>query len=765
MLKNKIAYRFTFYIVSLGTMIILLTTLVLWYIHKDINPIVSLITNAAGILLFALIVAWIFDSMVAQNLRKIVGVLELMDVKHPSEVVSLEHSGYDDELEYIVKYLNSLIKSYKSIYDNNLNSQNLLNTTLIGLSLWHFDGRFVTVNPAFAQIIGRSMAEILEMNYWDDIVGENDITAEQTQLQTLKVGSHYGPYEKEYRHKDGYLVPVKISAIIVEKGGEYYVWSHVENISGQKWVTMELQKSKQKAEEANLIKTQFLANMSHELRTPMNTIVGYTEILEEEIKECDKIPHLLQDVKNVHTAAKHLLGTIDDILDVSKIEAGKMQIYPESFDLKNLIQNTITTIGPLIVNKANALHLLCDKDLGNIYTDQTKVRQILFNLLSNASKFTEQGIITLEASLAKEKDGEWVTIRVSDEGIGMTLEQQANLFQSESQIETLTTRKDGGAGLGLAITKYFVSMLGGTISVESEFGNGSHFTVRFPAYLGASKPLQSNNTSNSKKTPIRMPEIQREGGVLLVIDDDKNVRELLDAYLSKVGYQVVAATDGIEGLKLAKKLRPDAITLDVMMPGMDGWEVLSKLKADPDLAHIPVIMLTIMEDQEIGYSLGAAEYLTKPVTRSQLINVLRKYRSSKAPCVVMVIEDDANSREILVRLLHMAGWQIIEAENGKVALQYLQKFRPDLILLDLMMPEMDGFEFIVKLRQHDTCSSVPVVVLSAKDLTIDDRLWLNNRVQTIFQKGAYSRKELLAELRQLLVGAVSKTSDKTEQCD
>jgi len=757
MLKNKIVHKLTFYLVSVGTAIIFLTTLFQWYL-SDTNLGIILITNAISTLLFAFSIVWFLHVQILRHYQKITNYLAtLLETDNQTTALNLDRPPHNDELEQLVNSINDIRLFYQNIYTDELNAQNLLNSSLIGLSLWHFNGQLVKINPAFAKIIGYSVPETLKMNYWDDIVVEDDAVTQQKQLEALPVGTSYGPYEREYRHKDGYLVLVKTAATSVVEEGKHYVWSYAENISGQKWVTMELQKAKEKAEEANLIKTKFLANMSHELRTPMNTIVGYTEILEEEIKECDKVPHLLQDVKNVHIAAKHLLGTIDDILDVSKIEAGKMQVYVESFDLKILIQNTISTIQPLIVNKANALHFLCDKDIGKVHTDKTKIRQILFNLLSNASKFTDQGIITLEV----EQDGDWVNIRISDEGIGMTKEQQANLFQPFAKIEALNTRKDGGTSLGLAISKHFVEMLSGTISVTSEFGRGSCFTVRLPSNLTVEKPSQA---SDNDPPQIRMPEIQPEGGVLLVVDDDKNVRDLLDAYLSKVGYQVVAANDGIEGLKLAKKIRPDAITLDVMMPGMDGWEVLSKLKADPELAHIPVIMLTIMEDQEIGYSLGASEYLTKPVTRTQLINVLRKYRSEQAPCTVMVIEDDPSTREILVRMLNMVGWQIIEAENGKTALQHLNTYKPDLILLDLMMPEMDGFEFIVQLRQHNTCASVPIVVLSAKDLTIEDRLWLNNRVQTVFQKGAYSRKELLAELRRLLVCAVSKSQINTEQC-
>lgn len=716
--------------------------------------VMSLIVNVASIFLIALCVLWLFQQKISHHLNKITEYTEHIDSEPLDAPLRLDRSsrevGSIDELEKLVNSINRMHQSFKNLHDSKIELQNLLNTTLVGLGLWHLEGKLITINQAFAKMVGRSVAETLKLNYWKDIVIDENLVAEQAQLQTLKPGDRYGPSEKEYRHKDGYYVPVRLSALIIEREGEYYVWAYVENIGGQKWQVAELRQAKEKAEEANLAKSQFMANMSHELRTPMNTIVGYTELMEEEIKECEK-PHLRQDIKNVHAAAKHLLGLIDGILDISKIEAGKMQLYSERFDVKNMIQNTITTIQPLVENKANALNILLDDDLGEIYTDLTKVRQILFNLLSNASKFTEQGIITLEVRRTKEEDGDWITFRVSDEGIGMTNEQQADLFQVFTQADASTSRKYGGTGLGLAITKHFTQMLGGTINVESQFGKGSHFRIRIPAHLSIKKP----QPSTVEDIPVRIPDSPIESGILLVVDDDETVRDLLEAYLSKVGYQVVGASSGEEGLKLAKKLRPDAITLDVMMPGMDGWEVLSELKADPELAHIPVIMLTMMEDQDIGYSLGAAEYLTKPVTRSQLINVLRKYRSEKSPSIVMVVEDDPTTREMMVRILHKAGWQVIEAENGEIALQHLQKHQPDLILLDLMMPQMDGFEFIIQLRQHETGSSIPVVVLTAKDISIEDRLWLNNRVDTVFQKGAYSRDELLTELRQLLVGAVS----------
>jgi PAS domain S-box-containing protein len=720
--------------------------------------LILLATNALLMGSFALIILWIFHYWVIRHVHKIANYVQYLESEPLDQRLVLdrteENKSPADELEQIVIAINqlrlNLQKAYKSLQENKQETQDLLKAALIGLGLWRLDGTLVTVNPAYAQIIGRHVAETLKLNYWNDIVVEEDIAAEKAQLQTLKPGERYGPYEKEYRHKDGYYVPVRLSALIIEREGTYYAWSHVENITRQKWAAIELQQAKQKAEQASLSKSQFLANMGHELRTPMNVIVGYSEMLEEEIKELDR-PNLLKDIKSVHAAAKLLLGVIDGILDISRIEVGKMQLFAEDFDLNLMIQSVINTIQPLLENRANNLQLLCENTLGEVHTDLTKVRQILFNLLSNASKFTEQGTITLEVKRLTEAKHEWIIFRVSDEGIGMTAEQQADLFQVFIQADASATRQYGGSGLGLAIVKHFTEMLGGTIHVESQFGKGSRFTVRLPAYL-AVEPVKLGTIQDNS---VRKPEIPVQEGVLLVIDDDETVHQMLEAYLSKMGYQVVVASNGIEGLKLAKKLHPTAITLDVMMPGMDGWEVLSQLKADPDLAHIPVIMLTMMEDQEMGYSLGASEYLTKPISRHQLINILRKYRTANAPNMVMVVEDDPAARELLVRLLHRVGWQVIEAENGKMALQRLEKYQPDLILLDLMMPEMDGFEFIIHLRQHPVYSSTPVVVLTAKDLSVEDRTWLNNRVNTIFQKGAYNRDELMTELRQLLIGTIS----------
>ncbi|MCK5719311.1 MAG: response regulator [Thiomargarita sp.] len=750
-LKISIFQQLILYSSLLGIFIFLISASIQLFFANEINYLHSIFINAISLIILTISILVITYFIIFRHLQKITEHTNNFNLEQPA--TNLSKLNYTNELGKITDFIDSLQTAYENIKKRELYIQHLFDNSLIGLSLWQIDGTLIKINLAYARIIGRSVDETLSFNYWKDIVVEENLAEEQKQIGILQVGEQYGPVEKEYCHKDGYYVPVKISATIIQEDNQKYIWSYVENISEQKWVITELKQANQKAEEINLAKSQFLANMSHELRTPMNTIVGYAEMLEEEVKECDE-NNLLRDIKNIHTAAKHLLSLIDGILDISKIEAGKMQLYSEHFDLKEMIQNTITTIQPMIENKANALRILWGEELGDVYTDLTKVRQIIFNLLNNASKFTEQGIITLEVIRERKKNDDWIILKVSDEGVNIAYEQKADLFQVFTQADSISSRKYGATGLSLAITKHFTKMLGGTINIENEFGKNCHFIVRLPAYIS----LTDQDLATEKKS-LRIPDLPAESGVLLVIDDDKTIRELLSIYLSKVGYKVVEAANGQEGLKLAKKLHPNAITLDVMMPGMDGWQVLSKLKADPDLAHIPVIMLTMTEDQNIGYSLGATEYLTKPIARTELIQVLRKYRSNKSVCSIMIVEDDPMTQEMMVRMLHKVGWKIIEAENGKVALQYLDTIKPDLILLDLMMPEMDGFEFVVRLRQHKTCSKIPVVVLTAKDITVEDRLWLNSRVDTVYQKGSYNRDELLAELRQLLANAVANNSN------
>jgi signal transduction histidine kinase/DNA-binding response OmpR family regulator len=510
--------------------------------------------------------------------------------------------------------------------------------------------------------------------------------------------------------------------------------------------------AKEAAEQANRTKSSFLANMSHELRTPLNAIIGYSEMLQEELED-EGHEGFVPDLKKIHGAGKHLLALINDILDLSKIESGKMELYLEGFDVKTLVRDVQSTIHPLVEKNSNTLQIQCASDVGSMYADVTRVRQVLFNLLSNACKFTENGTITLDVSRDGTDGSATYVFKVTDTGIGLTREQLGKLFQAFSQADASTSRKYGGTGLGLVISRRFCQMMGGDISVDSEFGKGSVFTVRIPAAVAdrtaVAAPVSAEGSGRHRPAPVASVPAGPTTTVL-VIDDDRNTLDLLSRGLTKEGFTVHTAENGEEGVALARSLHPDIITLDVLMPGMDGWAVLKELKSDPEVAAIPVIMISMVDDKDMGFALGAADYMSKPLDREKLSGLLRKYKCGVGPFRVLVVEDDIATREMIRRTLEQDGWTVDEAENGRVALDAVQGAAPELILLDLMMPEMDGFEFVAELRQRDEWRGIPIVVVTAKDLTADDRVRLNGNVKRIFQKGAFTREELVREIRSLL---------------
>jgi len=524
----------------------------------------------------------------------------------------------------------------------------------------------------------------------------------------------------------------------------------------------EIEDKSRQLEVASRYKSEFLANMSHELRTPLNAIIGYSEMLEEEAQDLGHEP-FIPDLQKINGAGKHLLSLINNILDLSKIEAGKMDLYLENFEIISMVKEVIATVKPLIEKNANTLKLHYADDLGQMRSDVTKVRQMLFNLLSNASKFTARGTIALQVGRERVNGVEWISFSVSDTGIGMTSEQTSRLFQAFTQADTSTTRKYGGTGLGLAISRQFCHIMGGEITVSSTPGEGSTFTVRLPAIVTESK---ADVLPRSEETASTTEQVSEGAPIVLLIDDDPTVHDLVNRFFNKEGLKMIGARSGEEGIRLAKELHPAVITLDVLMPGMDGWAVLTKLKADPALSEIPVIMLTIMDEKQMGYALGAADYLTKPIDWERLAAVLRRYECARPPCPVLVVEDDPVMREMLRRRLEKEGWTVIEAENGRVALGRMGQSRPDLILLDLMMPEMDGFQFLDEIRGREDWHSIPVIVITAKELSAEDQQRLNGSVEKILQKGAYSREELIHQVRDLVTASLrSKSAGAKELSD
>ncbi len=622
------------------------------------------------------------------------------------------------------------------------------------------DGDIRYESPSVKRVLGYGAEELLGTQIYDFIHPEelSEVTAVFTEV--IQNPGLIRAVEFRFRHKNGVWLsfeciankPAQDSELV----GTIVNW---REITERKQAQEELKKAKESAEAANQAKSGFLANMSHELRTPLNAVIGYSEMLMEDGEDMGDeatLESAIPDLQKIHAAGKHLLSLINDILDISKIEAGKMELYPESFDAGELVRDVVSTIHPIMEKNNNTLNVSCPEDIGTLYTDMTKVRQGLFNLLSNASKFTENGTIALTVAREISESGEQIVFRVSDTGIGMTPEQMGKLFRAFSQADASTTRKFGGTGLGLLITKRFCEMMGGDVGAESEYGKGTAFTIRLPVSLAGVQPeivADLTETQPADETSA-VEELPENASTVLVIDDDRNVRDMMKRFLSKEGFRVETASGGEEGLKVAREIRPDAVTLDVMMPGMDGWSVLTAFKSDPELADIPVIMLTIIDSRNMGYALGASEYMIKPVDRSRLLSILQKYRSESPPYAVLVVEDDTDIRQMFRRMLEKEGWAVTEAENGRSALECLDGIKPALILLDLMMPEMDGFQFVSEIRKHETWRSVPVAVITAKDISQEDRQRLNGQVEKILQKGAYTKEALLNEVRDLVKSGI-----------
>jgi PAS domain S-box-containing protein len=515
------------------------------------------------------------------------------------------------------------------------------------------------------------------------------------------------------------------------------------------------------AEAAARLKSEFLANFSHEIRTPLNGIIGYCDLLMRE--EGNRLTaHGRRDLNVVKTNAKTLLALINDILDLSKIEAGRVEVVTEPVEVQELADECMATVKEYLKGKDVALTTHIDPAAGLLRSDALKLRQIMLNLLSNAAKFTDTG----EVSLSVVASGNEVVMTVEDTGVGIPADQLPFIFEKFRQVDGSTTRKVGGTGLGLAIVRELSRVLGGTVSVTSTLGRGSTFTVRLPNALET--PVDGM-TSPALVEPLGVPvsavaqhvgAMAQPGSTVLVVDDDPLIQQLVAGQLEPAGFKVVVAEDGIAALKRAREVKPQAILLDIHLPKLDGWSVLSQLKGEPALAGIPVILISVEEQRARGFSLGACEYLVKPVEPERLVEVVQRslgQASGNTTQVgeVLVVDDDSATRELVSRNLRRAGFSTAEARSGEDALLKARVSPPALVVLDLMMPNLDGFEVLRRLRAEKL--QVPVVVLTGKTLSAEEEALLRDGFAGFVKKGGHALEDVIAQAKGLLLSQRAAT--------
>src|SRR5947209_8576933 len=587
-----------------------------------------------------------------------------------------------------------------------------------------FDRRMKLVawNPQVAELLELPKTFLAGEPHFSDFIrfqaergeyGDIDVDSEVQRL-AAEAARHY---LTERTRPNGTIVEIRHNPL--PDGGVVNIYTDITN---RKNYENTLTAARDAAEAMSRTKSTFLANMSHELRTPLNAIIGYSEILREDAAaKDDKEP--IEDLQRIESAGRHLLGLINNILDLSKIEAGKMDAFIEEVNIQALFKEVLSIVKPLADKNENIIEVFCPADIGSFHSDQTKVKQCLLNLLSNANKFTSKGTLTLTAA---REDNSRICFCVSDTGVGMTEAQLGQLFEAFSQTDASTTKRFGGTGLGLAITKHFCAMLDGDVTAESTPGTGSTFTIRLP---------DQGIVPAAVESPAPATVMADGRATVLVVDDDPMVCSLLAKTLEKEGYRVISARNGIEALALAREHRPQAITLDVLMPQMDGWRALKELKAAAELRDIPVIMVTVLNERGMAIPLGAADFVTKPIDRQRLTAILREHCASPSSASILVVEDDLPTRETLCRSVATMGYVAHVAINGRSALDWLGNHpAPSLILLDLMMPEMDGFEFLQELRKRPALVDVPVIVVTALELTAEDVRILSGQTERIIAK-------------------------------
>jgi PAS domain S-box-containing protein len=609
-------------------------------------------------------------------------------------------------------------------------------------------GQVATWNPGAERIKGYKTNEIVGRHFSCFYPSEDIQSGKPArELQRAIAEGHYQEEGVRLR-KDGsrFWADVVITALYDESGKLYGFSKVTRDISERKQAQQlierqnrELELRNREVERATQLKSKFLASMSHELRTPLNAIVGFSDLLAE------GTPGQLNDkqkrfVDHIKQGSAHLLQLINDILDLSKIEAGQLELRGEDFKVADALPEVLSTIRPLAMAKNIQVHQALQSE-ASLHADRVRFKQVLYNLLSNAVKFTpKDGSISIECHQA----GSQVELSVTDSGIGIRPEDQRMIFEEFRQVEGDSKSAQQGTGLGLAITKRLVEQQGGKISVESELGKGSRFTFTLPAGAGTSVALPRLPLPSVASTGVSKP-------LILIVDDEVSARELISSFLDPE-YRTAMAASGAEAIKKAQELRPDAITLDVLMSEGNGFETLVALRKNAETTQIPIIIVSIVDQKQVGFALGAADYLVKPIRKPMLLETIRKHVGSQADddASILLVDDDPQTLELLEETLRSAGYETQSVRSGARALEVLSSKLVGAVMLDLLMPGMNGFEVIRHIRQAPNLKDLPVFIMTAKALTSDERSLLSRETQALFQKNGPWHQQLLVEVDRLV---------------
>ena len=605
------------------------------------------------------------------------------------------------------------------------------------------DGQVALLNKAWHEFSGRTEAESLGIR-WAEALHPEDLPDVLAKWE--RAYNHGETYSGECRFqaKDGsYQTFIFIGTPVRNDSGEIINWVGINtNIADRVQAELALQEAKDAAEYANRAKSEFLATMSHELRTPLNAIIGFSEILRDEILGTlnDEQKELVLDI---HTSGNHLLAMINDILDLSKIEAGRMDLQLERFSIQEAVTEVNTIITALANKKQIQLALELNQDV-TIEADKLKFKQILYNLLSNAIKFTDEGgeVITKFETSSSALLGS-----VTDTGVGISPQDREKLFQPFTQLDASSTRAHGGTGLGLALTNRLIQLHGGKMWVDSEIDEGSTFSFTLPLHQQTEQVEVTTSDTSTSETTISL----NNNRTILVAEDNEQAAQLLGIYLTEAGYQVEYATDGEEAIAKATEIRPFALTLDILLPKKDGWQVLREMKMKPNLQSIPVIIVSVTEERQLAFGLGAVDHLVKPIDKETLLSSLQslKLPSRGGSPRILVVDDDQQTVRLLSTVLTSDGYEVLKVYGGSEAIETAISQSPDLIILDMMMPQVDGFQVIQRLTGNPRTCDIPIVICTALDLTNEDRDRLNGQIQSIIRKTGNVKEELLAAIKRI----------------